>query len=106
MAEALVGVMVAVALLPPLVVAGLLCGSMYWIDSLGSLLLFFVNVDSINLSGVITFVLQGIQPKKWWEAKMAKKSVRIAVVLWIVLLVLLAILIFVEQQLKGSVLVG
>jgi cell division septal protein FtsQ len=45
--------------------------------------------------------MEGIQPKKWWEAKRAKKAVRIAITLWVVLLIALAVMIFVEQKIKG-----
>ena len=101
--EALVGVMVAVALLPPLVVAGLLFGAGFWISAVGALLLFLVNVVCINLAGVGTFIFQGIRPKEWWEAKKAKKSVMIAVTVWIMLLILLAIMIFIEQRITGVI---
>jgi len=57
-------------------------------------------VVCINLSGVVTFVLQGIKPKKWWETRQASKAVRVAITIWIVLLILLAVMIFVEQKLK------
>lgn len=97
-AEALVGVMVAVALLPPLVAAGLLFGGFYWSDGIGALLLCFVNIVCINLSGVITFIIEGIQPKSWWEAERAKKYVRTAISLWIVLLLILAAMIFIAQK--------
>jgi uncharacterized hydrophobic protein (TIGR00341 family) len=100
-AEALVGVMVAVALLPPLVAAGLMFGAQYWSQGFGALLLFFVNVVSINLSGVLTFAAQGIRPQKWWEAENAKKAVRISLSIWFALLVLLAVLIFIEQKKRG-----
>ena len=99
-AEAMVGVMVAVAILPPLVAAGLLFGSKHWIDGTGALLLSVVNLVCINLSGVVTFILEGIQPKKWWEAKLAKKAVIIAITIWVLLLFILAILILLEQKIK------
>jgi uncharacterized hydrophobic protein (TIGR00341 family) len=102
-AEALVGVMVAVALLPPLAAAGLLLGAGYWMNATGALLLVFVNVVSINLSGVITFILKGIQPKNWWEAKSAKKAVRIAITLWITMLLILGMIIFFEEQIITAV---
>ncbi len=97
-AEALVGVMVAVALLPPLVAAGLLFGSGYLIKGSGALLLCIVNVVCINLSGVVTFLIEGIQPKKWLDAERAKKSSTIAVAAWITILIILAILIFLAQK--------
>ncbi len=99
-AEAMVGVMVAVAILPPLVAAGLLFGSKHWIDGTGALLLSVVNVVCINLSGVVTFIFEGIQPKKWWEAKLARKAVTIAITIWVLLLLILAVLIFLEQKIK------
>jgi uncharacterized hydrophobic protein (TIGR00341 family) len=102
-AEALVGVMVAVALLPPLVAAGLLYGAQQWVDATGALLLCMVNIVSINLTSILTFIFQGIQPREWWEAKKARKSVKIAVAVWITLLLLLAVLIFIEQQIKVTV---
>lgn len=97
-AEAFVGVMVAVALLPPLVAAGLLFGGMYWSEGIGALLLCCVNIVCINLSGVITFIFEGIQPKSWWEAERAKKYVRKAISLWIILLLILAAMIFIAQH--------
>jgi uncharacterized hydrophobic protein (TIGR00341 family) len=97
-AEALVGVMVAVALLPPLVAAGLLFGAAYWNNALGALILFFVNIVSINLTGVITFALQGIRPKNWWDAAKAKKAVKGAVLVWIILLIVLGIMISLSQR--------
>ncbi len=99
----LVGVMVAVALLPPLVASGLLIGSGYLINGIGALLLFFVNVVSINLAGVLTFIFQGIAPRTWWKAEKAKRAVRIAVALWILLLLLLAVMIFFEQKLLQTI---
>ncbi len=99
-AEALVGVMVAVALLPPLVTSGLLLGSRHLIDAAGAFLLFLVNVASINLSGVITFISQGIRPKNWWEAEKGKRAVRISITVWILILIILALLILAEQQIR------
>jgi uncharacterized hydrophobic protein (TIGR00341 family) len=96
--EALVGVMVSVALLPPLVATGLLLGAGYASAAGGAMLLFLVNLVSINLSGIGTFNVQGIRPKRWWEAKKAKRAVRLAVILWVSLLVMLALLIFIADR--------
>ncbi|MCD6489534.1 MAG: TIGR00341 family protein [Thermodesulfobacterium sp.] len=99
--EALVGVMVAVALLPPLVAAGIFAGGGYTIDALGTLILFGVNAVCINLSGVITFYLEGIKPIYWWETEKAKKAVAISIFLWLLMLAFLVLLIYFEQKLKG-----
>lgn len=94
---ALVGVMVAVALLPPLVVCGMLLGGGYMPEAFGALLLLLVNIICVNLAGVTTFLVQGIRPLSWWEADKAKKATRIAISLWISLLIALAVVIFLAQ---------
>lgn len=90
---ALIGVMVAVALIPPLVTFGLLIGAGHFDLGLGALLLFSANVICVNLAGVVTFVAQGIRPLKWWEADRARRAVRIAIGLWMLMLALLVIVI-------------
>lgn len=95
---ALVGVMVAVALLPPLVTLGLLLGAGHWQMALGALLLFLTNVICINLAGVVVFLLQGMRPLSWWEEARAKRAVRIAVLLWVLLLLSLAALILFQTE--------
>jgi len=90
-----IGVMVAVALLPPLVIAGLLLGSGNVALAMNATMLVLVNIASINLSGVATFLLQNIRPRNWWEEKKAGKAVRIAVTLWCAtLLIVLLIVMF------------
>jgi uncharacterized hydrophobic protein (TIGR00341 family) len=91
----LIGVMVAVALLPPLVTCGMLVGSGHWQAAVNALLLVLTNIICINLAGVVTFLLQGIKPITWWEADKAKKATYRALVIWLVLLAaLLSIVIF------------
>ncbi len=82
----LIGVMVAVALLPPLVTFGLLLGSGHMALAIGALSLFVMNLICVNLAGVTTFLVQGIRPATWWEKGRAVKATRIALVLWAVLL--------------------
>jgi uncharacterized hydrophobic protein (TIGR00341 family) len=93
---ALIGVMVAVALLPPLVTFGMLLGAGHIYNALGALILLFVNIICVNLAGVVTFLLQGIRPLTWWEKDKAKRATRIAIFLWVSLLAILiaVILIF------------
>jgi uncharacterized hydrophobic protein (TIGR00341 family) len=94
----LIGVMVAVALLPPLVTLGILLGAGYWKMAIGAMLLVFTNLICINLAGVITFFSQGIRPLKWWEADKAKKATRIAIISWTVILLLLAVVIVLSKK--------
>jgi uncharacterized hydrophobic protein (TIGR00341 family) len=94
----LVGVMVAVALLPPLVTAGLLLGAGYWSLAGGAILLFFTNLICINLAGVLTFLVQGIRPLAWWEAGRARRATITAITLWVLLLAILVLLILLSRQ--------
>lgn len=94
LSSALVGVMVAVALLPPLATSGLLLGSGQWNLALSSLLLTTTNIICINVAGVATFLFQNVRPAHWWEAERAKKVVRAAALIWLVLLGVWVFLIF------------
>ncbi len=82
----LIGVMVAVALLPPLVAFGLLLGGGHPTFAMGALSLFLMNLICVNLAGVTTFMIQGIRPATWWEKDRAVKATRIAIALWVVML--------------------
>jgi len=94
----LVGVMVATALLPPLVLAGLLLWWGHTLASIQSFILFLANVVGLNIAGVTLFMLAGIRPAKRWEAKKAKKQTHIAVGLRTGLLLLITVLIFLLQR--------
>jgi len=96
--RSLIGVMVAVALLPPLVVFGMLLGSGDFHLARGALLLLLTNIIGINLSGVVVFLAQGIRPLKWWEAEKAKRATRRAILLWTVLLLGLVAVIILSQR--------
>ncbi len=91
---ALIGVMVAVALMPPLVAFGMLLGAGYYVLSVKALLLVITNVICVNLAGVVTFFIQGVRPRTWWEAEKAKKSARTAGLLWTALLIILLAILF------------
>lgn len=97
--SALVGVMVAVALLPPLVTFGMLVGSADFVPAVGAIILTAVNLVGINLAGVTTFVVRGIRPAKWWEADRAKKRTRSALILWLLTLAFLVALVELARRL-------
>jgi hypothetical protein len=48
-----------------------------------------VNVISINLAGVAAFIIQGVEPKSWWEAERARRATRRAAGIWLALLAVL-----------------
>ncbi|MGD8862820.1 MAG: TIGR00341 family protein [Myxococcales bacterium] len=91
--SALVGVMVAVALLPPTVTMGLMAGSGRGTEMLHAGMLLLTNVICVNLAGVVTFLVQGVRPLRWWEASRARRSQRLAIAIWLGLLVILGALI-------------
>jgi uncharacterized hydrophobic protein (TIGR00341 family) len=94
----LIGVMVAVALLPPLVTFGLLLGGGHQALAMGALSLFLMNLICVNLAGVTTFLVQGIHPASWWEKDRALKATRIAIGLWAALLAALVGMILLLRQ--------
>lgn len=94
----LIGVMVSVALIPPLVVFGLLLGSGHFLLAVRALELVAINMICINLAGVFTFLFQGLRPLNWWEATKAKKAARYAIIIWVSLLILLTVLLMFSQQ--------
>lgn len=82
----LIGVMVAVALLPPLVALGLFAG-LGDLERAGSaLLLSAINVICVNLAAVATFLITGVRPNRWHDKDIAKKASLTALLLWIILL--------------------
>jgi uncharacterized hydrophobic protein (TIGR00341 family) len=90
----LVGVMVAVALMPPLVTGGLMLGAGFYQKGFGALNLALANIICVNLAGVVTFLLQGISPTTWWEKNKARRASRRATVILLLLFVLLGVLLF------------
>jgi uncharacterized hydrophobic protein (TIGR00341 family) len=78
----LVGVMVSVALLPPLVAVGLLLGGGHPGAALQASLLTVTNVVALNLAAVCTFLVLGVRPRDWHEVEQARTSVRVALALW------------------------
>lgn len=85
--------MVAVALLPPLAVFGMLLGSGSFSASLGAFILFLVNIVCVNLAGVVTFRVFGVRPKVWWKEESARTGARNAMILWGTLLAVICLVI-------------
>ncbi len=95
---AMVGVMVAVALLPPTCACGLFIGSGLWREALAAAHLLAVNLVCINVAAKAIFLIQRIRPTTWWDSKRAKKATRHAVLVWIGLLAIVVALLFVELR--------
>ena len=86
----LVGVMVAVALLPPAASAGLLAGAGEWHLASRAALLLAINVVAVNLAALLVYFFKGIRPRTWLERKSAKRSVTVNVAVWFVLIIALS----------------
>ena len=97
----LVGVMVAVALLPPAVSLGLMLGQGYTNLAFSAGLLLAINIVCINLSSKIVFFIKGIYPRKWWEKEKARRAMFIYVLVWIVTLIILVSIIYIRQKLTA-----
>ncbi len=97
----LVGVMVAVALMPPAVTIGLMLSIGRFDGALGAFLLLAVNIVSIILSAKLVFLFRGIKPRTWLKAHKAKQSRILYILLWIILL---SILVFITAlRVKTSI---
>ncbi|WP_153461636.1 TIGR00341 family protein [Sediminibacillus terrae] len=95
--EALVGVMVSVALLPPAIVLGMMIGAAAWNNALTPLLLLLVNVNSITLSAILVFWFSGIKPVNWQEIKTASTSRKYSLYFVSAIILILATAIFFIQ---------
>ncbi|MFG0246274.1 MAG: TIGR00341 family protein [Phycisphaerales bacterium JB052] len=89
----IVGVMVAVALLPPTAAAGILAGAGSWTEAAGATTLAMTNIVCINLSATGIFLIQGVRPNSWWEKDRARSASIRALIAWSVALTALAALI-------------
>ncbi|MFK5955093.1 MAG: TIGR00341 family protein [Planctomycetota bacterium] len=89
----LVGVMVAVALLPPLVVCALTATSGNWDLAQGAAMLLAGNLVCVNLAGIATFLLRGVAPRTWWQKRKSRKLAVGMLLVWVLLLTALIVLI-------------
>lgn len=89
LSSALVGVMVAVALLPPTSAIGIFLGSGQMAMAASAIMLLSVNIVSVNLAAQSIFFWRGIRPRTFFEDKKARRGRIISAVTWVCLLLLL-----------------
>ena len=94
----LVGVMVAVALMPPAVTIGLMLSAQDTPHALGAALLLAVNIVCINLSAKLVFLYRNIRPRTWLEVRKARQSQLLYMLVWIVMLALLSAMIYLRHH--------
>jgi len=98
LSSVLVGVMVAVALLPPAATLGFMLGSGHYDLAIGAALLLAVNVVSVNLAAKLGFLFLGIKPRTWLDQQAARQSITSYIAFWIISLVTLGVLITLRGQ--------
>jgi uncharacterized hydrophobic protein (TIGR00341 family) len=86
----LVGVMVAVALLPPATALGIMIGAGKYGAANGALLLLVVNIACINFAAKVVFWAQRIRPRTWYSKQKAGAATRNYLVFWALTLIVLA----------------
>ncbi len=94
LSSVLVGVMVAVALLPPAAALGIMWGYGNNDLAVGAALLLAINIACVNLASNIVFFFKGISPRTWWKKKEAKRRRTIYVLIWILTLVFLMLIMY------------
>jgi len=99
LSSVLVGVMVAVALLPPAATLGLMLGHGSTDLAIGAGLLLAINIVCVNLASKIVFFTKNIRPRTWLEKEKAKGAMAIYILGWIVTLVILMLVIYARRSL-------
>jgi len=86
LSSALVGVMVAVALLPPSAAAALFLGAGEFQQAQKSAILLGLNVVSVLLAAQLVFAWKGIRPRIFSDRARASKAMKVNVALWSIVL--------------------
>lgn len=89
LSSSLVGVMVAVALLPPSAASAIYFGTGDIQNGFAAAILVSLNVLCVLFAAQIVFVWKGVRPRRWLQQKAATRSRRINFAVWAVLLGLL-----------------
>jgi len=98
--SALVGVMVAVALLPPAAALGITLGQGNYVFAIGAGLLLAVNVVCVNRASKLVFFIKGVHPRTWVEKEKAQRAMVIYVAGWLVTLAILLLIIYTRGSLS------
>jgi uncharacterized hydrophobic protein (TIGR00341 family) len=94
LSSTLVGVMVAVALLPPTATVGILIGSGAYPAATGAALLLAINVICVSLAANVVFLAKGIRPRTWLARRKARQSWTLQVTLWGILLLVAVVVLY------------
>ena len=101
LSSTLVGVMVAVALLPPAATLGIMLAAGHMGLAGGAAMLLVANIACVNLAAQLVFLAKGIKPRTWSERKSARHAVTVNIVTWIALIAVLVGVIALRQPAPG-----
>jgi uncharacterized hydrophobic protein (TIGR00341 family) len=97
LSSVLVGVMVAVALLPPSVTLGIMLGKGEMQLAIGAGLLLAINIVCVNLASKLVFFFKGFRPRTWLEKERAKLAMMRYLFVWVVTLAALLFFIYLRS---------
>jgi len=101
LSSVLVGVMVAVALLPPASTFGLMLAQGEWSLAIGAAALLAVNIVCVNLASKLVFFAKAIRPRTWFEKETARRAMMIYLSGWVITLGLLVVFICLQRVYVG-----
>ncbi|MFC7006608.1 TIGR00341 family protein [Halalkalicoccus salilacus] len=88
---ALVGVMIAAALIPPAAAAGIAIAWGLPLPAVGATVLVLVNAVSVNLAGVLTLWYTGYRPRNWFDTDDAHRKMLRNVAAFLVIVLVLSL---------------
>ena len=89
LSSTLVGVMVAVALLPPSAASAMYLGEGQYTEAAAAAILVALNVVCALLSAQIVFAWKGVRPRRWLAQKAVERQQKINYAVWATLLAIL-----------------
>ena len=89
LSSTLVGVMVAVALLPPSAASAMYLGEGQYTEAAAAAILVALNVVCALLSAQIVFAWKGVRPRRWLAQKAVERQQKINYAVWAALLAIL-----------------
>lgn len=90
----LIGVMVAVAFLPPIAMTGLSLASGFYLQSLDAAMLFAINLVAFNLAAKSVLFLAGIRPRRSEEAEGHGRTILWYIIGWALAILALAVALY------------
>lgn len=94
----LVGVMVAVALLPPASAIGIMLGAGRLPLAFGAFTLLIANIACVNLAALAVFRWRRIEPRQWLRKFSARQSRLRAYIAWGMLVLILVVMILIRRH--------